>query len=428
MVAPGLLSADTAGTPCAIALPQVLLDGTVRDRCPYAGDEAVSGPTLLVSTPSADGVLRDMILWYASHQLPDGAIPASPDAGGTQVFFDYNAFWVQDLHDYALYTGDLALAREVWPALVRLLDDWYPAQAGSSGLLVNNLGPFDYGYIPRAGTTVAYYNAGYVLALRQGVEIARWLGESAAAVEWTARIAPVAEAFQTAFWDPRAGAYLDATAGPPVHPEDGNAFAILAGLATPRRGRSALDYLTYHDSQPYGATIADNDTWDGYPWGFQASQRSYPFMTYFEVLARYTVGFDVSALELIRREWGWMLEHGPGTMWETIGAGGTAPVGPNPSWDHGWSSGAAPALTDYVLGVTPASPGFGAFLAQPHPSGLAWARGVVPTPHGPISLGWSRKGRRWTVRVSSPVRGTVAVPGGAPVPVPAGTHTLRLTR
>ena len=40
---------------------------------------------------------------------------------------------------------------------------------------MNALGPFDYGYIPRAGTTVAYYNAGYVLALGQASEIARWL-------------------------------------------------------------------------------------------------------------------------------------------------------------------------------------------------------------------------------------------------------------
>ena len=33
---------------------------------------------------------------------------------------------------------------------------------------MNALGPFDYAYIPRAGTTVAYFNAGYVLALRLG--------------------------------------------------------------------------------------------------------------------------------------------------------------------------------------------------------------------------------------------------------------------
>ena len=107
MVAPGPLVTDAAGRPCAIALPQVLIDGGVRDRCPYAGDQAVTGRTLLVSTPSEAPVLRAMILWYASHQRADGAIPASPYAGGTQVFFDFNAFWVEDLHDYVLYTGDL---------------------------------------------------------------------------------------------------------------------------------------------------------------------------------------------------------------------------------------------------------------------------------------------------------------------------------
>ena len=107
MVAPGPLTTTRPGRPCAIELPQVLLDGALRDRCPYVGDQAVTGRTLLVSTPSADGVLRDMLLWYASQQHADGAIPASPYAGGDQVFFDYDAYWVQDLYDYVLYTGDL---------------------------------------------------------------------------------------------------------------------------------------------------------------------------------------------------------------------------------------------------------------------------------------------------------------------------------
>jgi hypothetical protein len=440
MVVPGPLVADADGRPCGVGLPEVLLDGSARDRCPYAGDQAVTGLALLVSTPSADGVLRDMILWYAQHQHADGAIPASPYRGGTDVFFDYNAFWVEDLHDYVLYTGDLGLARELWPNLVRLLDGWYPAQMGASGLLVNSLGPYDYAYVPRAGTTVAYYNASYVFALRLGAQLAGWLGQRGAAAAWTARIAPLSAAFPGAFWDAGAGAFLDATTGPPVHPEDGNAFAILAGLATRRQGRSALDYLTYHDSQPYGATIADNETWDGYPWGFQASQRAYPFMSYFEVLARYAVGFDASALELIRREWGWMLEKGPGTMWETIGAGGKAPIGPDPSWDHGWSSGAAPALTSYALGITPVSPGFGSYLAAPRPSGLRWARGVVPTPHGPIRFRWDRGPRRWSATVVAAVPGRITLPvagratldgrpvpsskGRTSVPVGSGTHSL----
>ena len=357
------------------------------------------------------------------------------------MLFDYNAFWVEDLYDYVLYTGDLALAAQVWPNLVELIDGWYPAQMGADGLLVNSLGPSDYGFIPRAGTTVAYYNAGYVLALRQAAQLAAWIGQDAQAAAWTGRIAPIAAVFSGAFWDARAGAFVDATSGPVVHPEDATAFAVLAGLATPSRGREALDYLSWHDSQPYGAAIADNDTWDGYPWGSGASQRVYPFMSYFEVLARYAVGFDASALALIRREWGTMLENGPkSTMWETIGPGGKAPVGENPSWDHGWSSGAAPALTNEVLGVTPATPGFASFSAAPHPSDLAWARGAVPTPHGSIELAWSHSGKMFTVKVDSPVSGTITLPlagtvvrdgrtvgsrpAGALVPVSAGVHTV----
>ncbi len=47
MVAAGPLETDAKGRPCAIELPMVLLDGTTRDRCPYVGDQAVSGLTLL---------------------------------------------------------------------------------------------------------------------------------------------------------------------------------------------------------------------------------------------------------------------------------------------------------------------------------------------------------------------------------------------
>jgi hypothetical protein len=419
MVAPGPLTTDAEGRPCPIALPTVILDGLVRDRCPYVGDLAVTGMTLLVSTPSDWPALRAMILWFAQNQHADGSIPPSPYRSG-QVFFDYNAYWIEDLYDDVLYTGDLGLARQVWPSLTKLMDGWYPAQAVAGGLLVNDLGPFDYAYIPRAGTTVAYYNAGYARALELASALAGLLGEKASAASWAGRLAPLRTAFVAAFWDATAGAFRDATTGPTVHPEDGNAFAVLSGLATPKQGRSALDYLTWHDSQPYGSTIADNETWDGYPWGDQASQRSYPFISYFEVLARYEVGFDRSALDLIRREWGHMVDHPPGEarfpeMWESIGAGGAAPVGGDPSWEHGWSSGAAPALTAEVLGVTPAAPGFGAYSAAPHPSGLAYASGSVPTPHGSISFAWRRTTRALTATVDSPVPGTLTLPlvGGA---------------
>jgi hypothetical protein len=62
---------------CEISLPLVILDAPDRDRCPYIGDEAVSGLTLLVDGSHAD-TLRAMIAWFASVQNPDGSIPSSP--------------------------------------------------------------------------------------------------------------------------------------------------------------------------------------------------------------------------------------------------------------------------------------------------------------------------------------------------------------
>ena len=431
MIAPGPLTTDAEGRPCAIALPMVLLDGYVRDRCPYVGDQAVSGMTLLVSTPAADPVLRSMILWYAQNQHADGSIPASPYDGGGVTLFDYNAYWVEDLYDYVLYTGDLALAQAVWPNLVALMNTWYPAQMGPAGLLVNSLGANDYAYIQRTGTTVAYYNAGYVRALRFAAKIAGWIGQPAEATAWTGRIAGVAAAFGPAFWDASVGAYKDATVGPVVHPEDGNVFAVLAGLATLAQARSALDYLGGHEWQPYGATIADNDVWDGYPWGDQADLRVYPFIGYFDVVARYQSGLDPSALALIRREWGYMLANGPkSTMWETIGPEGGPPVDANPSYDHGWSSGAAPALTSYALGVQPATPGFGSYVAEPHPADLHWARGTIPTPHGAISFRWAYTAGAMSATVVSPVPGRIILPAdgaarldGRPIPRQRGLYT-----
>src|SRR5258708_35332165 len=138
---------------------------------------SVTEKPLLVSTPAATPAIRAVILWFARAQRPGGAIPAAPLDNGRHVLFDYNAYWVAALYTYVSYPGDLVLARQVWPELTKLLNAWYPAQIGSQGLLVNRLGPSDYAYIHRRGTTVAYFNAGYGRALRQAAALATWLGK-----------------------------------------------------------------------------------------------------------------------------------------------------------------------------------------------------------------------------------------------------------
>ena len=61
---------------------------------------------------------------------------------------------------------------------------------------------------------------------------------------------------------------------------------------------------------------------------------------------------------------------------------------------HAWSTGPTAALSDFVLGVSPARPGYGHWIIAPQRGGLKWAQGVVPTPHGSISVRWRRTGAR----------------------------------
>src|SRR6476661_6537810 len=139
MLAPGPLATDSIGRDCTIGVPVVLLDGVVRDRCPYVGDEAVIDRTLDVSTPHWD-VQRSMLAWFAEHQHGDGSIPSSPIFGGSQTLFDYNAYWLIALHDYVLSSGDVGFARAVWPNVVRLIDGYYTSKTLPNGLVRSDLG------------------------------------------------------------------------------------------------------------------------------------------------------------------------------------------------------------------------------------------------------------------------------------------------
>jgi hypothetical protein len=287
---------------------------------------------------------------------------------------------------------------------VKLMGGWFLSKSQADGLVVNAGLLTDYSYFPSRQPLVAFFNAQYALALEDAAALAGWIEQPAAANHWLAREAALAKPFNETFWDSSVGAYKDSPTGPVVHPQDGNAFAILSGLAPLARAKSALAYLGRVNYRSYGQTIADNDTWDNATMkGVTASQVVYPIISYFEVLARYKIGDPDSALGMIRRTWGYMVTNGPHQgMWELIGPYGGGPPVAWPSWEHGWSSVAAPALTNEVLGVQPTAPGFKTFTVTPHASDLQWAKGTVPTPHGDITVSWQKVAGRLTLSVHAP--------------------------
>lgn len=390
----------------------VLHDGAKRDRDPYVGDLAVSARTLYLTHDDAAAAARNVLADLADHQRADGWIPPASISSYTLPLFDYPLWWVTCSWDYVLYTGDRAYASQYYPNLVKVLDTWYPSVTDEAGLLskgLNNTGGYgDYAFLGRTGR-ITYYNALYVQALKDAAQLAQLLGHSADAARWAQRSDAVTKAINAHLWDADAGAYLDSATGPARHAQDGNALAVTAGIADADRSASSLAHLDATTQLPYGNAFMDNDTiFAG------ASKRVYAFTSYPEIEARFLTGRADSALDQIRRMYGWMDSHDPGiTNWEGIGPDGSLYEDAYTSMAHGWSTGVLPALTHQLLGARPTSPGYATWEVRPNPGDVAWAQGQLPTPQGPLSVSWQNTGNTFRLDVDVPdgTRASVALPG-----------------
>jgi len=304
--------------------------------------------------------------------------------------------------------------------LVNVLDDFYPSITSSTnGLLTKGLGVSgsygDYAFLPRTGQ-VTYYNALYVLALQNAASIATFVGNNSDAARWTARAANVSVAINEYRFDDSVGAFFDGdcdSAPCPTHAQDGNSISIISGVTNTSRSQSVLSYLAANTAHAYGNSFYDNDY---YSTGF--SERVYAFISYFELAARFETNLANSALEEIRRLYGWMASNDPTvTFWEGIGGDGAPYEGDYTSMAHGWSTGIVPLLTNYVLGIIPTGPGFMTWSVKPYPGDLGWAKGEVHTPRGPIIVSWIAQSGTFSFQltISAPAgtSGTVSVPANS---------------
>ena len=144
-----------------------------------------------------------------------------------------------------------------------------------------------------------------------------------------------------------------------------------------------------------------------------------------EVQAHFAAGDDQAGLDLIRLEWGYMLNNATSTMstfWEGYMADGTFLVFDFPyglrgqlmSHAHGWATGPTSALTFYVLGLGQDASGGSTYQMVPHPGDLTHAEGQLALPFGPVAAWWTRDQARGTfiesVQTSDNVYGRIGVP------------------
>lgn len=368
---------------------EVLVDGAKRDRTVWPGDLGVSVPTEYVSlgdlTPT-----RNALTTLYDHQAASGELPYA----GPEVNFygsdTYHLWTLIGTANYYEYSHDLTWLTGEWPGYERAVA-YSLAEVGSDGLMVVQ-GTADWARSDQGGENIEA-NVLLYEALVTGAQLATAEGDAAHASSWAADAATLKAAINATLWDDAAGEYRDNPTSD-LHPQDGNSLAVWYGVAPAGRAQRISAALTT-DWNRYGATTPEN--------GGQIST----FPGSMEVQAHLAAGDTAQALELIRREWGYMLNSPLGTgstFWEGYLANGQFGYGgAYMSNSHGWATGPTSALTFYVLGIRPATVNGGYDIA-PQTGDLTSTQGSLKTPYGDIKVAWTHDvhNRTFTEQLDAP--------------------------
>jgi len=406
-----------------------ILDGAKRDRLVWSGDLDTAGPTISYSLGNND-YLKGSLRLFATRQhtggFVEGVVPATyPLINATGLTSDagwysstYSMYFVLGLYDHLMYSGDRAFASSMWSAMQRQLA-WNATRVDSRGLVISRGGDgadWDFYDAEKIGA-ITEFNVIYYRSLMAAAVIGDAIGQTSAAAGYRAQASNLRSAINTYMYDSTRGVYkISDNVG--VIAQDANALAVLAGV--PPAGevpRILAAMKTALWTNAYGPMPFNDSHW---------RPIISTFISGYEAQARYLGNDSANAEQLIRTVFGRLTDpanpHYTGTMWENVANNGTPGLTNQTSMSHGWATGAVTALSGYVLGIRPTTPGFDTWLVQPHPGTLDWAEGQAPTPHGTLSVKWAGQPGvgQFSAEVTAPTgtSGTIAVPTyGAANPV-----------
>lgn len=327
---------------------------------------------------SDDRLVRRAIADFAASGDPSGLTESRSPSVQPQIIPGFSLFWIFMLAEHLDHVGDLdftrgflARADAVLSFFDRALsDDGFvlsPADLGSRNAHVDlwnfvdwtdawtaTRGVPDLG--ERGANTILTFQ--YVVALQAAARTAAVCGDATLAEAYRSRGDDVLRRLSTsAVRDRDSGYFRDSDTGPAAS-QHAQVWAVLAGAVA---GREAAQLLARAVRDPELA-----------PCSYAMSHSLFDALRIAGVhdLVDWQPWQDMLDLNL--------------TTWaeDTVS---------NRSDCHAWGSVPLQHFPRWVLGVAPASAGFGSATVQPSPSGLDFAEGSVPTPHGPIGVRWDQR-------------------------------------
>ncbi|EMD35216.1 glycoside hydrolase family 78 protein [Gelatoporia subvermispora B] len=386
----------------------IIVDGAKRDRAVWPGDMGIAVPTQFVSTNDLVATKNALSTMFAGMNPETGALPESGPPLSQQGSDTYHAWTLVGSYNYYLYSGDLAWLTNTWPNYTKAVQ-FLEGKIDDSGLL-NVTGLRDWGRLGQGGHN-AEANALLYKVWTNSISLAEPLNETALASAWQRNASALKEKYNEVFWLPSRGMYRD-NETTTLCPQDANSLAVVFNLTTSAAQASAVsDGLAqnWNEFGPVAPELPDTIS---------------PFISGFELQAHFESSNDDRAMELLRREWGYMLYTNisvQSTLLEGYTSNGSLYYRSYQGYDydpsytshaHGWSTGPTSALTFYVLGLMMTSPQGATWSVAPHHSGLSSAEGGFETGLGWFGVKWSASGSSFHLAIDTPAdtRGVVSLP------------------
>lgn len=322
----------------------------------------------------------------ARSQAIDGSLHSHPPADVPEHRLpDFSLTWVSSLWDYYFYTGKIELLKECLPTLHRLME-FFSRHEIERHLIGNFEGWWvflDWQSLYKKNYS-GVLNLFYLQGLRHAAAVSELCGDKKMAAVYAGKAVLLSQAIEEFFWDKDnkvwRGAY-DASKREGISEvsQHMNAMAIVLGLKPEHRAKLARDVLL-KSAKARKTTVLTGS----------------PFFYAYILKAMFEAGLKTEAIDLIRSKWSEMIDAGATTFWELWEV-------THQSRCHAWSSSPVYHLMQQVLGVTSVTPGWKVIRIAPVVETLENARGVIPTPHGPVRVEWEKVAEdQLAVRVDLP--------------------------
>jgi alpha-L-rhamnosidase len=344
-----------------------------RERGQWWGDAYVGIQANMVAFGDLDLLRRGLRLMADGFQ--NGRPTAMAPNGEDVRMLDYGMLWLYSLYDYARWSDDWALVRELFPTVRAFIEYLATTTNPSTGLIDLPVGPWTqtayidtYGYQSRFGQSTAL-NSMYFHTLTVAADLADRLGYIDQASLWRTDAVSVKQMINSTLFMIDERRYITSIRDEQVIPPSpyAQAWPLAYGIVPSDEEQAVADALLQ---------LLPNDP-------ATAEFGVYAMNWVFAGLGQ--AGRVEDALDLIRLFFGYMLEAGATTWWERFDADQYY----SQSLSHGWGSSPTWFLSTYVLGVQRTGPN--TWELNPGFESVNEVRGSLPLQDGVLEVLWKNQ-------------------------------------